>query len=83
MRAGSRRLSQLGETLNLSSGGVLFSGSETSMEVGQPVEYLISLPNGGRLRCVGKIVRRDPARKAFAATLERYEFLPTANGTAL
>jgi hypothetical protein len=79
MRAGSRRVSQMGETLNMSSGGVLFSEPGTPIEIGQPVEYMIRLPHGGRLRCVGKIVRRDAARQALAATLERYEFLQSGN----
>jgi hypothetical protein len=28
-----------------------------------------------RLRCVGKVLREDAEASAFAATLERYEFL--------
>jgi hypothetical protein len=79
MRAGARRVSMMGETVNMSSGGVLFSEPGTPIEIGQPVEYLVSLPNGGRLRCVGKIVRRDQARNALAATLERYEFVQSGN----
>ncbi len=69
-----------GETRNMSSGGVLFTSS-SSVPVGQPIEYLITFPKppGGhaevRLRCVGKVVREDLDTAAFAATLERYEFV--------
>jgi hypothetical protein len=50
------------------------------MEIGQPIEYMISLPTGGntgevRLRCMGKVVRHDEDQNAVAVTLERYEFV--------
>jgi hypothetical protein len=65
--------------MNLSSAGVLFT-SESELPLGESIEYLITLPRTPgtrkdvRLRCVGKVLRED-ARSAFAATLERYEFL--------
>jgi hypothetical protein len=79
-RAGSRRLSHFGETCNVSSNGVLFTNVSEPVEIGTPVEYMISLPTGRtggevRLRCMGKVVRRDDAHGAMAATLERYEFI--------
>jgi hypothetical protein len=85
IRKGARRLSRPGETRNLSSGGVLFT-VQSEMEVGEQIEYLITLPTGSgsdedvRLRCKGKVVRLerpngDPARVSVAATLERYEFI--------
>lgn len=89
IRAGGSGLPQLGETRNLSSGGVLFT-SEGKLQKGDPIEYLVTLPSqaseaGLRLRCMGKVVRVDerdpmdsnPARAPFsiAATLERHEFL--------
>jgi len=70
---------KVGETKNVSSSGVLFT-SDTSIEIGQPIEYLITFPKPAgsraevRLRCVGTVLRQDPESK-FAATLERYEFL--------
>lgn len=70
-----------GETKNVSSSGVLFT-STVPIEVGEPIEYLITFPKipGARaevrLRCVGKVVRAEPAT-AIAATLERYEFQRT------
>jgi hypothetical protein len=80
VRAGSRRLANLVETKNVSSGGILFSDPVEPIEVGQAIEYLISLPTGGnigdvRLRCMGKVIRRDDDQQALAATLERYEFV--------
>jgi hypothetical protein len=69
----------LGETKNVSSSGVLFT-SETTIEVGEPIEYFITFPKAAgsksevRLRCVGTVLREDPESK-FAATLERYEFV--------
>jgi len=68
-----------GETRNLSSAGVLFT-AEGQIPLGESIEYLITLPRTPgtrkdvRLRCVGKVLRED-AESAFAATLERYEFL--------
>lgn len=68
-----------GETRNVSSCGVLFT-SPAQVPVGESIEYLITLPKGPgtrgnvRIRCVGKVLREDP-ESAFAATLERYEFL--------
>lgn len=64
----------------MSSAGVLFT-SPTPVQVGEPIEYLITFPKSPgarfevRLRCVGKVVREDLDQAAFAATLERYEFL--------
>ncbi len=105
-----------GETMNVSSCGVLFT-TPAPVEVGNPIEYLITLPRASgartdvRLRCMGKVVRSDEAVRsddavrgdeaarskegarsdeasrskegarseeptlAFAATLERYEFV--------
>jgi hypothetical protein len=78
----------IGETKNLSAGGVYFSAT-LDMEVGEPIEYVITFPshskNGGsvNLRCLGKVVRTERAGQngngnspiLVGATLERYEFL--------
>ena len=88
VRAGSYRSGNSGETRNLSSGGVLFT-AHSGMEVGEPIEYMITLHTGPGvnvlLHCRGKVVRLDQERKeteapsnssvAVAATLERYEFV--------
>ncbi len=69
----------LGETKNVSSCGVLFT-ADTPVEVGEPIEYLITFPKVAgskvevRLRCVGTVLREDTEAK-YAATLERYEFV--------
>jgi hypothetical protein len=69
----------VGETKNVSSSGVLFA-AETSVEIGEAIEYVITFPKPAgsrtevRLRCVGKVLREEPELK-FAATLERYEFV--------
>jgi len=68
-----------GETRNVSSAGVLFT-SDSQLPLGESIEYLITFPRTPgarkdvRLRCVGKVLRED-AQSAFAASLERYEFL--------
>ena len=69
----------LGETKNLSSSGVLFE-SASPLPIGDSIEYFITLPRTAgsnldvRLRCVGRVVRHLD-QEAFAATLDRYEFL--------
>lgn len=69
-----------GETKNVSSSGVLFT-SKDRVPVGDPIEYVITFPkvpgsrSEVRLRCVGKVLREDAEAAAFAATLERYEFV--------
>ncbi len=69
--------------MNLSSSGVLFAASE-SLEVGDPIEYVINLSPGGDdpatvdLHCLGKVMRADASQEGefqVAATLERYEFV--------
>ena len=78
VRIGSR-LKVRGETRNVSSAGVLFT-SDSQLPLGESIEYLITLPRTPgtrkdvRLRCVGKVLRED-SESAFAASLERYEFL--------
>ena len=78
VRAGAN-IKAIGETRNLSSNGVLFK-SEAPIEIGQPIEYLITFPKAPgsravvRLKCVGKVVRGEERDATFAATLERYEF---------
>ena len=76
IRKGSQPLSEYGETRNLSSVGVLFEAG-AALRIGEPVEYLITLPGNGekvRLHCLGKVVR-FVHQTGVAATLERYEFV--------
>jgi hypothetical protein len=83
MRAGSQWAPGQGCTQNISSGGVLFT-AEKEPDLGDPIEYVITLNGAGHkavnIRCVGKIVRyerenREAGHFQVAATLERYEFL--------
>lgn len=88
VRAGKQPQNEVVETMNLSSGGVLFTTGQ-EIEIGAPIEYFITLPAFAdttvsvKLHCVGKVVRRqlvenedgEPEPTAIAATLERYEFV--------
>ena len=79
VRGGTRSLMEIGETRNMSSVGVLFR-SEVRLKVGDPLEYVITLPTASpaadqvRIHCLGKVVRL-PRTTEVAATLERYEFV--------
>lgn len=79
IQTGSAATTVLGETRNMSSTGVLFT-SPREMPVGESIEYFVSLPDTPgsdatvRLRCMGKVLRADED-SAYAATLERYEFI--------
>ena len=85
VRSGSAYVSTVGTTRNICSGGILFVG-ERAMEIGGPVEYVVTLAAGAHgvvnLRCVGKVLRQqkkvaeeseDP-ETVFAVSLERWEF---------
>lgn len=68
-----------GETRNVSSCGVLFTADQP-VQLGEPIEYVITFPKAAgsqavvRLRCMGKVLR-EANTAAYAATLERYEFV--------
>lgn len=86
VRSGAHPIGKVGETRNLSSTGVLFT-TDAEIQVGEPIEFLITLPTNAegkevRLKCMGKVVRfdhshtREPRKTpAVAATLERFEFV--------
>lgn len=85
MRVGAQPVSKTAETKNLSSLGVLFV-NDTPMAIGEPIEYVITLPSqqtGSEvaIRCLGKVVRHQSVPdhgnnvSATAVTLERYEFM--------
>ena len=86
IRAGAEKVSETGTTRNISSGGVLFMTAR-EMEIGGPVEYVVTLTSGNsgvvNLRCMGKVLRlqksaaddaQEPAVEV-AISLERYEFM--------
>ncbi len=89
IRSGHRFNFLQGQTLNMSSSGVLFE-LDQPLAVGEIIEYMITLPTGQnpdedvRLRCMGKVVRNF--EKFTAATMERYEFVrtrPTSGDVAI
>ncbi len=79
LRRGTTPVQDFAQTANISSSGVLFH-SDIAPEIGEPVEYLLTLmPESPKrkcvqLHCMGKIVRHDEQTRTAAATLERYEF---------
>ncbi len=74
------------QTRDISSGGVSFL-SPTSIEVGDRIEYLITLSGSTppvRIRCLGKVMRShqpsnggngDERLYEIAVTMERYQFV--------
>jgi PilZ domain-containing protein len=80
VRLGAQHICRTGETRNLSSSGVLFT-ADAEVHVGEPIEFLISLPTGATLKCLGKVVRLHPSgaretrKPTVAATVERCEFV--------
>ena len=84
IRTGHEARSETAQTRNMSSGGVLILSS-IPMQIGDLVEYRITLPGDGDpviLHCKGKVLRRhagrDGAPAEFAVSLERYEFVRQA-----
>lgn len=79
IRRGDEKVSEKGETRNLSSKGILFQ-AQSRARIGELVEYVVTLttaPRPGqvvRLRCSGRVVRCVD-EKEIAATLERYKFV--------
>ena len=71
--------SEVGETRNLSSGGVLFKLG-TKLRIGERFEYVVTLltPEGAeqsiRIHCKGRVMRITENGE-IAATMERWEFV--------
>jgi hypothetical protein len=67
----------VGETLNIGSGGILFT-TEAGLQKGRQVEFAVSWPvpliGGSRLQfvAVGRVVRSEPTKAAVR--IERYRF---------
>jgi len=79
-KAGMRSVSLALTTHNLSAKSVLMNCPSCPVEIGQEVEYFVTLPTNPsgapvRLRCLGHVVRRDPALDVFAVSIERHEFV--------
>jgi hypothetical protein len=64
VRSGASAIGKVTETRNVSSGGVLFA-SDSQLPIGQPLEYVLTLPSGDRgnggvkIHCMGTIVRME------------------------
>jgi hypothetical protein len=89
LRAGSTMPGGSGETVNVSSGGVLFA-ADRRLEIGETIEYTIAFParpgapESTDLHCLGKVLRYEGAIAnterhvkvyIMAATIERHEFV--------
>jgi hypothetical protein len=79
-------MSGAGKTLNIGSGGVLFT-TEEKLPLGRPVEISVNWPArlGGtcplKFVAMGKVVRSEAARAAVR--IERYEFRTRASGEGI
>lgn len=61
VRLGDRKVNRVEKTRDISSGGVCFL-SPTDIEVGDRIEYLITLSGSNppvRIRCLGKVLRSN------------------------
>ena len=85
VRLGDRIVNRTEQTRDISSGGVCFL-SPTDVEVGDRIEYLITLSGNNppvRIRCLGKVLRSSPpgvptngsTEFEVAVTMERYQFV--------
>ncbi len=77
-------------TRDVSYRGLYFI-SETKFDVGNPIEFVLTLPqkvsgsNEVDIRCVGQVVRIEAGNNGpmgVAARIERYEFLPASDTAA-
>jgi hypothetical protein len=83
IQLGDQRVNLIERTCDVSSGGISFL-SPIAVEIGCPVEYVITLSAGNtpvRIRCLGKVLRsRQQAASngsslAVAVSMERYQFV--------
>lgn len=79
-KAGARKVSQALMTQNVSAKSVLMSCPTCQVEIGQEVEYFVTLPSrvAGvplRLWCQGRVIESDPIRNALSVSIERHEFV--------
>lgn len=78
VRVGTKPVCNIGQTLNIGSGGVLMV-MRAPMAVGEYIEFVVMLsaPAEGRqalrLSCRGTVLRADSF--IYAASIDRYEFL--------
>lgn len=79
-KAGAQRVSQALTTQNVSAKSVLMSCPTCLVEIGQEVEYIVTLPSrvagaAVRLWCHGRVIHSDPLRNSLSVSIERHEFV--------
>jgi hypothetical protein len=83
VQVGEERVNRVEQTRDISSGGISFL-SPTAVEVGNRIEYLITLSGNNpavRIRCLGKVMRSqvpstpEDGQYEIAITMERYQFV--------
>lgn len=83
IQVGDQRVNRNEQTRDISSGGVCFL-SPTAVDVGDRIEYLITLSGSNppvRIRCLGKVMRSqeppspEDGKYEIAVTMERYQFV--------
>lgn len=84
-RAGARSVSQALTTHNVSSTRVQMNCPSFAVDIGQEVEYFVTLPANAsgisvRLRCLGRVIHRDTKLDMFAVSIERHEFVSSQPG---
>jgi len=81
----------LGQTVNVSRTGVLFTGVPGTVAVGARMQFVLALPSMGhlgssRVQCEGQVVRQcrsaATGESATAATIDHYEFLGITTASA-
>jgi hypothetical protein len=80
----------VGEVRDVSARGISFY-MQSAIAQGSPIGFTLTLPpeitltESIRVKCKGRVVRIDDARKdgnmAIAAVIEEYEFLPTESSS--
>ena len=89
LQVGSEKVDRREQTRDISSGGVCFL-SQTEVEVGGRIEYLITLSGSNppvRIKCLGKVLRSQKLGGAdtpfeVAVTMERYQFMNAQEAAA-
>ena len=79
-KAGTNTISDQLQTRQVSADAVHMTYPSINVEVGQEVEYYVTLPSqpvssGVRMRCQGRVVDRDSVQNSLQVSIEHYEFV--------
>ncbi len=83
LQVGEQRIHRAVKTRDISTGGVCFF-SDNTVEIGERIEYLITLSGttpAVRIRCLGKVLRSEKCEETtadsfeVAVTMDRYQFV--------